>query len=448
MNNSSEKAKVTKLWAKNSTKSKGLEIIEKFTLGKDPEFDLQLAKYDIIGTTAHVKMLSKIGYLEKQELSEILAHLEILLDRAVSGNFEIEPGVEDVHSQIELSLIQAVGAPGEKIHTGRSRNDQVLLAIKLFLREEAQGLAQATSSLFGTLISLSGKYEKELMPGYTHFQIGMPSSFGLWLSAFAESFSEDLEILATAYSIVSKNPLGSGAGYGSSFPLDRDYTTNELGLEKMNVNSIYAQMTRTKAEKTLAFAMASLASTLGKLANDLCLFSNQNFGFVEFPNDLTTGSSIMPHKKNPDVFELIRGKCSRIQALPTELTLLSHNLMTGYNRDYQLTKEILFPALEDLKDSIEIMEFMLGYMEVKKDLLDEKKYEYLFSVEKINELVLQGDSFREAYRKVGNSIENGTYHYEKKSLSHTHIGSIGNLSLERIVQDFNDVYKNFKDETS
>ncbi len=443
MNTLNQKAKPNKLWAKNSTQSSGLEIIEKFTVGKDPEFDLQLAKYDIIGTKAHVKMLCSIGYLSAEELSDILAHLEVLQNLAQSGNFKIKSGVEDVHSQIELSICQAVGIAGEKIHTGRSRNDQVLLAIKLFLRDEVLEIAAATKSLFDTLIFLAGKYQKELMPGYTHFQIGMPSSFGLWLSAFAESFSEDLEILAAAYSIVSKNPLGSGAGYGSSFPLDRDFTTKELGLEKMNVNSIYAQMTRTKAEKTLAFAMASLCATLGKLANDLCLFCNQNFGFVEFPDDLTTGSSIMPHKKNPDVFELIRAKCSRIQVLPTELSFLSHNLMTGYNRDYQLTKEILFPSISDLKDSLRIMEFMLGYMEVKKDLLDEKKYEYLFSVEKINELVLKGDSFRQAYRKVGSSIENGTYHYEKKSLSHTHVGSIGNLSLERIVQDFNDVYKNF-----
>lgn len=437
-----------KLWAKDSANQKYLEIIEKFTVGKDKDFDVLLAEFDIIGTKAHVKMLNKIGFLEDDELKNILCELDDMLILAKEQKLEIQDGVEDIHSQIEFNLTEKLGEAGKKIHTGRSRNDQVLLAIKLYLRSEISEIALLSKALFETLIQLSETHKKKLMPGYTHFQIGMPSSFGLWFSAFAESLSEDLEMLTTAYSVVSKNPLGSGAGYGSSFPLDRDFTTKELGLKKMNINSIYAQMTRGKSEKITAFAMSSIAATIGKLANDICLFTNQNFGFITFPSELTTGSSIMPHKKNPDVFELIRAKSSRIQARPNELILLSNNLMTGYNRDYQLTKEILFPAIKDLKDCLEIFSFMLQYIEVSEDILKAEKYDYLFSVEKINELMLSGASFRDAYRQVGNSIENGTYKYRKTELQHSHKGSIGNLCLDEITAGFNEIYQNFTDETS
>lgn len=432
-----------KLWAKDVANQQYLEIIEQFTVGKDTEFDLYLAEFDLLGTKAHVKMLNKIGFLTDEELQQIVSELDRMYLLAKERKFEIRAGVEDIHSQIELELTEKIGEAGKKIHTGRSRNDQVLLAIKLYLRSEIKQMSKLIKTLFETLIDLAQQHQKKLMPGYTHFQIGMPSSFGLWFSAFAESLSEDLELLATAYSVVSKNPLGSGAGYGSSFPLDRDFTTAELGLKQMNVNAIYAQMTRGKSEKIVAMAMASVAATIGKLANDVCLFINQNFGFVSFPSELTTGSSIMPHKKNPDVFELIRGKSSRVQALPNELTLLLNNLMTGYNRDYQLTKEMLFPAIQDLKNSLQILNFMLLHIEVSENILHDTKYDYLFSVEKINELMLSGSSFRDAYREVGNSIENGTYNYRKSELSHTHKGSIGNLALDEITAQFEKVYSVF-----
>lgn len=432
-----------KLWTKDVANQQYLEIIEQFTVGKDTEFDLYLAEFDLLGTKAHVKMLNKIGFLTDEELQQIVSELDRMYLLAKERKFEIRAGVEDIHSQIELELTEKIGEAGKKIHTGRSRNDQVLLAIKLYLRSEIKQMSKLIKTLFETLIDLAQQHQKKLMPGYTHFQIGMPSSFGLWFSAFAESLSEDLELLATAYSVVSKNPLGSGAGYGSSFPLDRDFTTAELGLKQMNVNAIYAQMTRGKSEKIVAMAMASVAATIGKLANDVCLFINQNFGFVSFPSELTTGSSIMPHKKNPDVFELIRGKSSRVQALPNELTLLLNNLMTGYNRDYQLTKEILFPAIQDLKNSLQILNFMLLHIEVSENILHDTKYDYLFSVEKINELMLSGSSFRDAYREVGNSIEKGTYNYRKSELSHTHKGSIGNLALDEITAQFEKVYSVF-----
>lgn len=432
-----------KLWAKDVANQQYLEIIEQFTVGRDNEFDLYLAEFDLLGTKAHVKMLNKIGFLTDEELQQIVSELDRMYLLAKERKLEIRAGVEDIHSQIELELTEKIGEAGKKIHTGRSRNDQVLLAIKLYLRSEIKQMSRLIKTLFETLIDLAQQHQKKLMPGYTHFQIGMPSSFGLWFSAFAESLSEDLELLATAYSVVSKNPLGSGAGYGSSFPLDRDFTTAELGLKQMNVNAIYAQMTRGKSEKIVAMAMASVAATIGKLANDVCLFINQNFSFVSFPSELTTGSSIMPHKKNPDVFELIRGKSSRIQALPNELTLLLNNLMTGYNRDYQLTKEIVFPAIQDLKNSLQILNFMLLHIEVSENILHDTKYDYLFSVEKINELMLSGSSFRDAYREVGNSIENGSYNYRKLELSHTHKGSIGNLALDEITAQFEKVYSIF-----
>lgn len=433
-----------KLWAKDSANLNHLEIIEKFTVGKDKDFDVLLAQYDIIGTKAHCKMLAKIGFLTEEENDSIQKELDEMFLLAKENQLAINDGVEDIHSQIEFNLTQKLGDAGKKIHTGRSRNDQVLLAIKLYLAAEIQEIAQLSKKLFEVLITLAETHKASLMPGYTHFQIGMPSSFGLWFSAFAESLSEDLEVLATALSVAKKNPLGSGAGFGSAFPLDRDFTTKELKLEKMNINSVYAQMTRGKSEKITAMAMSTIAASLGKLAYDICMFSNQNYGFISFPSELTTGSSIMPHKKNPDVFELIRAKSARIQSLPNELTLLTNNLPSGYHRDFQLTKEIIFPGIQDLKDCLIIFEFMLKYINVKEDILKDEKYDYLFSVEKINELVISGSSFREAYREVGNSIENGSYHYRNDDLKHTHKGSIGNLCLEEISQNFEEIFVKFK----
>ncbi|MDL1913480.1 MAG: argininosuccinate lyase [Bergeyella sp.] len=437
----------SKIWAKNSGSETYEKLIEKFTVGKDRDFDLLLAKYDVLGNKAHASMLFEIGILTQKENEEIQKELDKMLCLAEKNNLSIDEGVEDIHSQIEFNLTRKLGKAGKKIHTGRSRNDQVLLDIKLFFRYEIPRIAERIKELFEELISLAEKYQEVLMPGYTHYQIAMPSSFGLWLSAYAESLSEDMELLLVAYSSASKNPLGSGAGYGSSFPLDREYTTKELGFKALNVNSIYAQMTRGKTEKFLSFALSSIASSIGKLSNDICLYSNQNFGFLSFPIHLTTGSSIMPHKRNPDVFELIRGKSSRIQAVPNELTLLINNLSTGYNRDYQLTKEIIFPALEDMKDSLQILCFMLPHMEVNLHILEDPKYDYLFSVEKINDLVRQGKGFRDAYLEVGNSIEDGTYSYERRNLKHTHVGSIGNLSLQQIKDRFTQLYTRFYEAT-
>lgn len=436
--------KHNKLWAKDSANQNHLEIIEKFTVGKDKDFDVLLAQYDIVGTKAHCKMLAKIGFLTEEENNSIQKELDEMYVLAKQNLLPINDGVEDIHSQVEFNLTQKIGDAGKKIHTGRSRNDQVLLAIKLYLAAEIKEIAALSKSLFELLISLAETHKAALMPGYTHFQIGMPSSFGLWFSAFAESLSEDLEVLAAALSVVQKNPLGSGAGFGSSFPLDRDFTTKALHLEKMNINSIYAQMTRGKSEKITAMAMSTVASTLGKLAYDICMFTNQNYGFISFPSELTTGSSIMPHKKNPDVFELIRAKSTRIQSLPNELTLLTNNLPSGYHRDFQLTKEIIFPGIQDLKDCLQIFEFMLKHINVKEDILKDEKYDYLFSVEKINELVMNGAAFREAYREVGNSIENGTYNYRNDDLKHTHKGSIGNLCLEEITRNFEEIFRKFK----
>ncbi len=429
-----------KLWAKDNANKNYQEIIEKFTVGKDRDFDTLLAKFDVIGNKAHVAMLNKIGFISDEENKAVQHELDKMLTLAENGALTIDDDVEDIHSQIEFNLTEKLGDAGKKIHTGRSRNDQVAVDIKLYLKSEIEAVSSLVKTLFETFISLADQYREILMPGYTHYQIAMPSSFGLWFSAFAESLSEDMELLSVAYSSASKNPLGSGAGYGSSFPLDRDFTTEQLGFKAMNVNSVYAQMTRGKSEKFLAFALASIAATIGKMANDVCLYSNQNYGFFSFPSELTTGSSIMPHKKNPDVFELIRGKSSRIQAVPNELTLLMNNLSTGYNREYQLTKEILFPAIQDLKDSLEIFDFMIRHIQVNEHILDDTKYDYLFSVEKINELMLSGKGFRDAYREVGNAIENGTYHYERKNLKHTHKGSIGNLALEEISANFYDIY--------
>src|SRR5690606_6265200 len=432
-----------KLWSKDSANQNHLEIIEKFTVGKDKDFDILLAQYDILGTKAHCKMLAKIGFLAEEENSAIQKELDEMYLLAKENQLLISDGVEDIHSQIEFNLTQKLGDAGKKIHTGRSRNDQVLLAIKLYLAAEIKEIANLSKNLFEVLIRLADTHKAALMPGYTHFQIGMPSSFGLWFSAFAESLSEDLVVLAAALSVVKKNPLGSGAGFGSSFPLDRDFTTKELGLEKMNINSVYAQMTRGKSEKITAMGMSTVAATLSKLAYDICLFSNQNYGFLSFPSGLTTGSSIMPHKKNPDVFELIRAKSARIQSLPNELTLLTNNLPSGYHRDFQLTKEIIFPGIQDLKDCLQIFEFMLNNIQIKEDILKDEKYDYLFSVEKINELVMNGATFREAYREVGNSIEDGSYSYRNDDLKHTHKGSIGDLCIDQISAQFAEVFQIF-----
>lgn len=433
-----------KLWEKEGANKDFQQIIEKFTVGKDREFDALLAKFDVLGNKAHVAMLNTIGFISDEENDAVQKELDEMLKFAENNELKIDDDVEDIHSQIEFNITQKLGEAGKKIHTGRSRNDQVAVDIKLYLRSEIEQIADLTKNLFETLIRLAEKNKHILMPGYTHYQVAMPSSFGLWFSAFAESFSEDLELLSTACSSANKNPLGSGAGYGSSFPLDRDMTTEELGFQGLNINSIYAQMTRGKTEKTLSFALASVAATLGKMANDICLYSNQNYGFLSFPSELTTGSSIMPHKKNPDVFEMIRGKSSRIQSVPNELILLMNNLSTGYNREYQLTKEILFPAIEDLKASLEIFDFMIQHIRLNEHILEDKKYDYLFSVEKINELMLSGKGFRDAYREVGNSIENGAYHYERKNLNHSHIGSIGNLGLERIKNTFYKIFSNIR----
>lgn len=431
-----------KLWAKDNANKNFQEIIGKFTVGKDREFDTLLAKFDVLGNKAHVAMLNKIGFLTDKENEDVQRELDAMFELAQKNELLIDDDVEDIHSQIEINLTQKLGDAGKKIHTGRSRNDQVLLDIKLYLRSEIEQIATLTKNLFDTYLSLADQHKNVLMPGYTHYQIAMPSSFGLWFSAFAESLSEDLELLSVAYSSASKNPLGSGAGYGSSFPLDRDFTTEKLGFKGLNINSVYAQSTRGKSEKFLAFAMSSLAATIGKMANDICLYSNQNFGFFSFPSELTTGSSIMPHKKNPDVFELIRAKSSRIQSVPNELALLMNNLSSGYNRDYQLTKEVVFPAIEDLKACLEIFDFMIKHIQLNENILDDKKYDYLFSVEKINELMISGIGFRDAYREVGNSIEDGTYEYERKNLNHTHKGSIGNLALDEIKNAFYHIYIN------
>jgi argininosuccinate lyase len=415
-----------KLWQKETTSVSA--IVEKFTVGRDKEFDILLARYDVQGSIAHVKMLGEVGLMTKEESAQAVKALEQIAHEIEISEFELQDDVEDVHSQVELLLTQRIGDVGKKIHSGRSRNDQVAVDIKLYLRAEILHIKDEVKALFDLLIAQSEKYKNYLIPGYTHLQIAMPSSFGLWFGAYAESVVDDLEMLAAAYSITNKNPLGSGAGYGSSFPLDRNLTTQLLNFSTLNYNSVYAQMSRGKTEKIVAMGVSCIAATLSKLSMDCCLYLNENFGFISFPTELTTGSSIMPHKKNPDVFELIRAKCNRIQATPNELTLLINNLPSGYHRDLQLTKEILFPAIEELKGSLQLAVLMLSNIEVKSDILADDKYKYLFSVEAVNELVNQGVPFREAYQQVGNQIENGTFQLDyNKGLHHTHEGSIGNL---------------------
>src|SRR5215217_6266014 len=416
-----------KLWQKENTSVS--ELIEKFTVGRDKEFDLLLAKYDVEGSIAHVTMLGDVGLMTKEEAVKAIEALKQIGEDIENSKFEIGNDVEDVHSQVEFLLTQRVGDIGKKIHSGRSRNDQVAVDIKLYLRAEIVSIKNETKELFDLLIAQSENYKDKFLPGYTHLQIAMPSSFGLWFGAYAESFIDDLEVLSAAYIITNKNPLGSGAGYGSSFPLNRLMTTQLLNFSALNYNSVYAQMTRGKTEKIVAMALSCIAATLGKLAMDCCLYLNQNFGFISFPPELTTGRSIMPHKKNPDVFELIRAKCNRIQSVPNELTLLLNNLPSGYHRDLQLTKEILFPAIEELKACLQLAKLMLSNIEVRDNILSDEKYKYLFSVEAVNELVNKGIPFREAYQQVGNQIETGAFNYDHtKQLNHTHEGSIGNLS--------------------
>ncbi|HTE26385.1 argininosuccinate lyase [Flavitalea sp.] len=420
-----------KLWSKEKTNTS--ELIERFTVGRDKEFDILLAEHDALGSIAHVKMLGQVGLMKKEDAETAVKGLEDILAIIRSGGFVIEDGVEDVHSQIEFLLTKNIGEAGKQIHSGRSRNDQVAVAIKLYLRSEILKITEATKSLFNLLIDQSEKFKDKLLPGYTHLQIAMPSSFGLWFGAYAESLVDDTEMLAAAYAVANKNPLGSGAGYGSSFPLNRTMTTELLNFGAMNYNSVYAQMSRGKTEKIVATGIASIAATLSKLSMDACLYINQNFGFISFPPELTTGSSIMPHKKNPDVFELIRAKCNRIQSTPNELTLLINNLPSGYHRDMQLTKEILFPAIEELKSCLEIIQLMLSNITVKDHILDDEKYRYLFSVEAVNELVNKGISFRDAYKEIGNQIDSGNFNFDyKQQLHHTHEGSLGNLSNDKI----------------
>jgi argininosuccinate lyase len=431
-----------KLWDK-----KGSEIndqIEKFTVGRDPEFDMALAIFDVQGSMAHARMLESINMLTAAEAKAIQKELENMETSIKQGTFRIEKGVEDIHSQIEINLSSKIGEAGKKIHSGRSRNDQVAVDIKLFLRAEIGVLKSAVKELFDVLVSLSDQHKSDMLPGYTHLQIAMPSSFGLWFGAYAESLIDDLEMLAASYQVVNKNPLGSGAGYGSSLPLNRQMTTELLAFNSLHYNVVYAQMSRGKTEKMVSFGMASIASTLAKLAMDCCLYMNQNFGFISFPDELTTGSSIMPHKKNPDVFELIRAKCNRIQSIPNELSLLMNNLPSGYHRDLQLTKEILFPALEELKSCLNMTGLMLSHIRIRKGILDDEKYKYLFSVEAVNELVNKGTPFREAYKSIGNQINDGNFSFDQtKPLNHTHEGSIGNLNLSEISLEMNKVLAKF-----
>ncbi len=417
-----------KLWQKNIQVNKDIET---FTVGRDQEMDMYLAKYDVLGSMAHIIMLESIGLLSKEELISLHAELRNIYQLIIDGNFVIEEGIEDVHSQVELLLTRKLGDTGKKIHSGRSRNDQVLLDLKLFAREQIIDLLKSVSALIDILLDQSEKYKNILMPGYTHLQIAMPSSFGLWFGAYAESLSDDLNMLLAAYRICNRNPLGSAAGYGSSFPLNRQMTTDLLGFDTMNYNVVYAQMGRGKMEKTVSFAMAGIAATLSKLAYDACLFNSQNFGFIKLPDEYTTGSSIMPHKKNPDVFELTRAKCNKLQGLPNDITLIINNLPSGYFRDLQITKEIFLPAFGELNDCITMAGRMLSRIKVNEDILKDEKYLYIFSVEEVNRLVLEGMPFRDAYKKVGLEIEDGKFMHNK-IVQHTHDGSIGNLCTDKI----------------
>jgi argininosuccinate lyase len=417
-----------KLWEKGFTTDKKIDI---FTVGSDRELDLVIAKYDVIASKAHARMLGKIGLLTASETEALVNELENIGKTIEEGNFVIEDDFEDVHSKIEVLLTEKLGDTGKKIHMARSRNDQVLVAVHLYLKDEISEIKGLSKELFDILMELAETHKNVLLPGYTHLQIAMPSSFGLWFSAFAESLIDDLHFVNAAYKVVDQNPLGSAAGYGSSFPIDRDFTTAKMGFATLKYNAVAAQMSRGKAERSTAFALSSVASTLAKMAMDICLYMSQNFGFISFPDELTTGSSIMPHKKNPDVFELIRGKCNKVQAVPNQLALLTTNLPSGYHRELQLTKEIIVPAIQELKSCLEMMMFSIKSIQVKPDILDDKKYDYLFSVDTLNDLVLSGVPFRDAYKQIGQQIADGTFK-PKREIDHTHAGSLGNLCLEEI----------------
>ena len=428
-----------KLWEKN------YEInheIERFTVGRDREMDLYLAKYDVLGSMAHITMLESIGLLEKGELKPLLDELKNIYELCEKGGFVIEDGIEDVHSQVELMLTRKLGDMGKKIHSGRSRNDQVLVDLKLFTRHQLKEIADAVKVLFDELLQKSNQYKEVLMPGYTHLQIAMPSSFGLWFGAYAESLADDMLFLQAAYKMTNRNPLGSAAGYGSSFPLNRTMTTQLLGFDSMDYNVVYAQMGRGKMERNVAFALASVAGTLAKMAFDACMFNSQNFSFVKLPKECTTGSSIMPHKKNPDVFELIRAKCNKIQALPQQVMMIMNNLPVGYFRDLQIIKEVFLPAFDELADCLQMAAYIINKIEVNEHILDNPMYDPIFSVEEVNRLAAAGMPFRDAYKKVGLEIEAGTFHADH-NIHHTHEGSIGNLCNDEINALMNNVLKGF-----
>ncbi|MBD5323442.1 MAG: argininosuccinate lyase [Bacteroides sp.] len=426
-----------KLWSKGFEPDK---MIEEFTVGADRQLDLQLARYDVEGSMAHITMLESIGLLTREELDTLLDALKDILAMIDRGEFTIEPGVEDVHSQVEFLLTQRLGDVGKKIHSGRSRNDQVLVDLKLFMRAELKEIARSMMRLFDRLQSLSEEHKDTLMPGYTHLQVAMPSSFGLWFGAYAEALVDDMELLAAAYRIADQNPLGSAAGYGSSFPLDREMTTRLLGFHTLHYNVVAAQMSRGKTERAASMAIAAVASTLGRMAMDVCMWMCQNFGFISFPDEFTTGSSIMPHKKNPDVFEIMRGKCNRLQAVPNEVALLTANLPLGYNRDLQLLKDIMFPATVEIRSCLDMADFMLQHIRVKSDILSDPRYDYLFTVEDVNRLTLSGVPFREAYRTVGMQVQEGTYK-PTREVHHTHAGSIGNLCNPQIAEKMRNAAK-------
>ena len=428
-----------KLWEKSVQVN---QEIERFTVGRDREMDLYLAKHDVLGSMAHITMLESIGLLQKEELAQLLAELKQIYALAERGEFVIEEGVEDVHSQVELMLTRKLGDVGKKIHSGRSRNDQVLLDLKLFTRAQIKEIAEETEELFHVLIAQSERYKDVLMPGYTHLQIAMPSSFGLWFGAYAESLVDDMFFLQAAFKMCNRNPLGSAAGYGSSFPLDRAMTTRLLGFDSMNYNVVYAQMGRGKMERNVAFAMATLAGTLAKLAYDACLFNSQNFGFVKLPDECTTGSSIMPHKKNPDVFELTRAKCNKLQSLPQQIMMIANNLPSGYFRDLQIIKEVFLPAFQELKDCLRMTTYIMNRIRVNEHILDDDKYSPIFSVEEVNRLAREGMPFRDAYKKVGLDIEAGRF-IPNKQVRHTHEGSIGNLCNDRIADLMQQVVDGF-----
>ena len=428
-----------KLWQKDI---QSLKSVEKFTVGNDRELDIYLAPFDVLGSLAHSKMLASIGLLSKEELALLEVELKNIYQLIQKGNFKLDEGVEDIHSQVELMLTQKLGDVGKKIHSARSRNDQVLVDLKLFLRSEIEKLVFSTKAFFDLLIQQSEKHKDDLLPGYTHLQLAMPSSCGLWFGAYAESLVDDLITLQAAFEVVNKNPLGSAAGYGSSFPINRKMTTDLLGFEELNYNVVYAQMGRGKTERIVSSALANIAATLSRLSMDACLYLNQNFSFISFPEELTTGSSIMPHKKNPDVFELIRSHCNRIQALPNEIMLMTTNLPSGYHRDLQLIKEHIIPAFQNLQSCLEMAGLMISNVVVKKDLLKNEQYQYLFSVDEVNKLVLQGVPFRDAYKQIGNDIDKGKFTYSP-SPSHTHEGSIGNLQHQQVILMMDKVMSRF-----